>query len=61
MDFVEDVYGTHLKAEFLWHPPQFNTSEPPSLAAKLELEQDPSFSENFVRTIKWYVKKVHGS
>ena len=38
-----------------WAPPQFDTSNRPSLSTKLELEPDTAFSENFVRTAKWYV------
>lgn len=42
-------------AESLWTPPEFNTSERPSLEATLGLESDPGFPENFVRAVKWYV------
>lgn len=40
-------------AESSWAPTQFYTSKRPSLATRLDLEPDPSFPENFVRTAKW--------
>lgn len=44
-------------AESSWAPTQFYTSKRPSLATRLDLEPDPSFPENFVRTAKWYVNR----
>ena len=51
MDLVED--GLDFVAA--WSPPQFDISGRPSLSTKLELEPDPTFSQNFVRAAKWYV------
>jgi telomerase Cajal body protein 1 len=58
MDIIED--GMDVIVESSWSPPQFNTSERPSLANRLELEPDPNFAENFIRTAKWYVKRGTG-
>jgi len=53
--------STNSEYETDWKPPHFDVSCPPEPVLTSHLDLDPDFTDNFPRSVRWYVSVNHRS